>query len=182
MSDPQPTKFVGPKFRPDDGDRVWHRIRGITLVAIGLIGLSFGLSWFFSGRPANPSYVAGTVSWTAEHWICGRCVWGYLDEEIKLVGNPAIYDLTEKDFPLQTPHELAPGSALTLSVDKGTTTVLALWEGGRSFVSPSYTDPNHQRDQVRLQGAGIMAGGLVCFLLGLALMAGWQLSDDTSQR
>ena len=173
MGDSKPIRFVGPKFQPDDPSGR-DPLLGLFAMAAGAVLLGSGLFFFITAHPADPTPVVGTVSSYREGNFCARCWWDP-EVEITLTGRSQTYYLAERDFPPES-LQFSAGMTVTLWVDRGTSKILALSEAGQQFASKSYTDPNHQLVQDRLEAGVIMVGGVLCLLSGIALTAGWRLA------
>jgi hypothetical protein len=142
-----------------------------TWLFAGIVLLLFGTIGYLSAHPSQPVEIDGTISDYVEHTTNDA----YSNNTLLLAGDSTTYTLDKTTFHPTLPDEVFKDGKISIWIDAGSTTVIAITlydendQNPTKYTTSHYDNPNSELSDS--QTAGIAAGVIGVFLI--AIFAVW---------
>jgi hypothetical protein len=135
-------------------------VAGAALIAVG--GFVF-----FTAHPAQPVKIDSHVADYQLETKNGK----YFANHLKLAGDSTDYIFDGTEFSPSVPDKLEADAPISISVDRGTTNVLAIELAGQTYSKHAYRDPNFQLEDNQHGAEALAVAGVV--LIGIGFLVRW---------
>jgi hypothetical protein len=171
QTEPRPTHPFGP-----DSAHVWDRLRSSwVLITVGVLAILIGAHVVAIAHPARAIAVEARISNYVE--VHGKSI----SRTFYLADGSTYTPQREGNYsPPAPPFSTLIGRQVTLYVNAGTSDVIGIYDGERTYGSDWYLYPEHQTSNEILNGVVVIAMGAITLLVGVAIIA-YQRRRSTQQ-